>query len=235
MPMTLKEAFNIWKNNPDNLTLANKNRDAVQRVLMKKWGNVAIQDVTVSKAEAMFSSSSELQEVKSKAASILVHLLRWGHSKGYCEDPSFDFSIANNDQPTDTIEDVAEPAKRTFGRKPEPVAQLLPDTLELVKIYPSVNEAKMQTGVCNIARAVANRGLAGGYFWCAPGDVATFEPSSRRKSGGKDDAGRERDTSAVTALLAELTDEELWKELERRGWEGELSRRQVVTLGTKNT
>ena len=315
--MTLKDAFTIWKNNPDHIVLANKSRDAVQRVLMTKWGNVGLQDITVSKAEAMFSSSSERQEAKSKAASILVHLLQWGAEHGYCLRPSFDYSIAdpkNPEKEEETDEDMNKDRKFK-GKKPEPVAQLTADTLQLVKEYPSIKEARNQTGISNIYRAVANKGLAGGYFWCDPKDIKTFKPNQRNISEQKPaakqkpapdevpvslraaeesahslkfkpgdyvwsknpqkrygirgcimhgDAERkvyevsygdeiwmieekdlvvatepfvagcvlERDTSAVTELLTELTDEELWKELERRGWEGELSRRQVVTIGT---
>ena len=40
-------------------------------------------------------------------------------------------------------------------------------------------------------------------------------------------------TKRSTKGLAEYTDDELLEELDRRGWEGELSRRQVVTIGAK--
>ena len=39
--------------------------------------------------------------------------------------------------------------------------------------------------------------------------------------------------SAAEKALAVFTDDELLEELDRRGWEGELSRRQVVTIGAK--
>jgi len=38
---------------------------------------------------------------------------------------------------------------------------------------------------------------------------------------------------AAADALAVFTDDELLEELDRRGWEGELSRRQVVTIGVK--
>lgn len=41
-------------------------------------------------------------------------------------------------------------------------------------------------------------------------------------------------TKRITEGLADYTDDELLEELDRRGWEGELSRRQVVTIGSKD-
>ena len=41
-------------------------------------------------------------------------------------------------------------------------------------------------------------------------------------------------TKRITEGLAGYTDDELLEELDRRGWEGELSRRQVVTIGSKD-
>ena len=37
----------------------------------------------------------------------------------------------------------------------------------------------------------------------------------------------------VKDALAVFSDDELMEELDRRGWEGELSRRQIVTIGAK--
>ena len=73
--MTLKQAFTMWAFAPRNTVLAAKSRDAVQRVLMKKYNETDLSEFTEPFSQRIFVQSSETQEMKVKAASILVHLL----------------------------------------------------------------------------------------------------------------------------------------------------------------
>lgn len=220
--------------------------------------------------------------------------------------------------------------KKQRGRAPMPVAQLHPETLEVIKVWPSRCEAERQTGACNIDRCIAKHRMSAGYYWCMPEEADTFKPNplsghqptekKKAKDAGtasdivakiekfKEDMKRltpdavpapvaaaaplakfkvgdhvrskqqkelygrtgyikavdtykmnytvtfgaeawiipeydlelvnepvmsEYITKRGTEGLADYTDDELLEELDRRGWEGELSRRQVVTIGVK--
>ena len=91
--MTLKDAYTQWKNAPRNIVLANRSRDAVQQVLMKKWNDVHLETFTPEFVRQLLEKSSASREMKVKACAILVYVLCWGGDHGYCERPSFDTSI----------------------------------------------------------------------------------------------------------------------------------------------
>jgi hypothetical protein len=124
-------------------------------------------------------------------------------------------------------------------------------------------EAERQTGVCNIDRCIAKHRMSAGYYWCMPEEADTFKPNplsgnqprptkpKQDVSPSAGDATRRGQSPcspssttqtgdsprvshpAAADALAVFTDDELLEELDRRGWEGELSRRQVVTIGVK--
>ena len=147
-------------------------------------------------------------------------------------------------------DDMSNEKKRS-GRAPIPVAQLDPDTLQVVKVWPSRCEAERGTGACNIDRTIEKHRKAAGFFWCKPEDADGFEPS---KGNRNDDAAAKpkpapvRKTRSVTAKnleqeagsggnadtqkkgLAGYTDDELKQELIRRGWRGRLSRVEELLL-----
>lgn len=104
---------------PANTVLAARSRDAVQKVLMKKWNDVCLEQITETFARRIFSRSPEAQELKSKAASILVHLLKWGSDHGHCQPPTFTFDIAKADGDADKCKpaDVQEPAGTVKARE----------------------------------------------------------------------------------------------------------------------
>ena len=213
--MTLKQAFTLWANIPRNLVLATRSRDAVQRVLMKKYSDIDLEQITQGFAERLFSQCSEAQELKTKAASILVYLLQWGGDNGYCQRPTFDYTIATSEvQPSDTVgtapavakgeddsteglspsvspapesgqqseeltkpEEIMEPKKerKPAGRKARPLAQIHPDTLEVVKVWPSLSEAERETGACNLDRVITLLRKSVGFYWCNAEDADTFK------------------------------------------------------------
>lgn len=146
--------------------------------------------------------------------------------------------------------------KKPRGKAPKPVAQIHPETFEVVKVWPSRGAAEKELGACNIDRCIAKLRKSAGFYWSDPKDADTFKlrlmekqtdmPSApynmeeQRLHNPKPKPKKEKpnDTTgtccAKTNDISHFTDEELWKELERRGWEGEISRRQVVAFGSKN-
>lgn len=218
-----------------------------------------------------------------------------------------------------------EHEKKPRGKAPKPVAQIHPDTFEVVKVWPSRGAAESELGACNLDRCIAKLRKSAGFYWSDPQDADTFKlrlmekqaetpsapynmeeqrhpnskpkqekpapdevpasvatsiPTPKFKVGDhvwakqpKKLAGRtgyvtavdtrsmmydvrygsdmwkvreedlelvnnpatsEHITKRITEGLADYTDDELLEELDRRGWEGELSRRQVVTIGSKD-
>ena len=308
--MTLKQAFTIWAYSPGNTVLAAKSREAVQRVLMKKWNDIGLEQFTEQFCRRIFYQSTESLELKVKAASILVYVLQWGSDNGHCQRPTFTLSIAREEheraekdkaQPDDellvrvkpealakrkaelkarksetkTEEDMDE--KKTRGKQARKICQIDAETLQVIKTYDSCSEGCRAAGVKNIDRAIKRLQLAGGYYWQYPEDVATFADRLAAKRAAKpqsktakpkpkvesdaekqqanvknnfptavatlaptpkpDDAtdvpnDNQRGTAAHEALEV-FTDDELLEELDRRGWQGELRKVQIVTIGTK--
>ena len=308
--MTLKQAFTIWAYSPGNTVLAAKSRDAVQRVLMKKWNDIGLEQFTEQFCRRIFYQSTESLELKVKAASILVYVLQWGSDNGHCQRPTFTIAIAReeheraekdkaqpDDEPlvrvkpealarrkaelkarkseTKTEKNMDE--KKTRGKHARKICQIDAETLQVIKTYDSCSEGCRAAGVKNIDRAIKRLQLAGGYYWQYPEDMATFADRLAAKRAAKpqsktakpkpkvesdaekqqakvknnfptavatlaptpkpDDAtnvtnDNQRGTAAHEALEV-FTDDELLEELDRRGWQGELRKVQIVTIGTK--
>ena len=298
--MTLKQAFTIWAYSPGNTVLAAKSREAVQRVLMKKWNDIGLEQFTEQFCRRIFYQSTESLELKVKAASILVYVLQWGSDNGHCQRPTFTLAIAREEheraekdkaQPDDDSRDPLEgidfndetkteedmEQKKTRGKQARKICQIDAETLQVIKTYDSCSEGCRAAGVKNIDRAIKRLQLAGGYYWQYPEDVATFADRLAAKRAAKpqsktakpkpkvesdaekqqanvknnfptavatlaptpkpDDAtdvpnDNQRGTAAHEALEV-FTDDELLEELDRRGWQGELRKVQIVTIGTK--
>lgn len=258
--MTLKQAFTMWACAPRNTVLAAKSREAVQRVLMKKYNDIELEQFTESFARRIFSQSSESQEMKVKAASILVYLLEWGGDHGHCQRPTFTYEIAAStpevapEPPKVTVkpealakrqeelvakeqpkeqpkeETTMEEQKRTRGKQPIPVAQIDPETLALVKVWPSRCEAERETGACNIDRAIAKKRMAGGFFWCMPDDAEGFKPnplSSRAPKSADTPKPKPSPKPKVEVPvkndITQFSDQEIIAEMKRRGWKGNVT------------
>lgn len=298
--MTLKQAFTIWAYSPGNTVLAAKSREAVQRVLMKKWNDIGLEQFTEQFCRRIFYQSTESLELKVKAASILVYVLQWGSDNGHCQRPTFTLAIAREEheraekdkaQPDDDSRDPLEgidfndetkteedmEQKKTRGKQARKICQIDAETLQVIKTYDSCSEGCRAAGVKNIDRSIKRLQLAGGYYWQYPEDVATFADRLAAKRAAKpqsktakpkpkvesdaekqqakvknnfptavatlaptpkpDDApnvtnDNQRGTAAHEALDV-FTDDELLEELDRRGWQGELRKVQIVTIGTK--
>lgn len=107
--MTLKQAFTIWANTPQNISLAAKYRNAANTVLFKKYNDVDLEVFTKGFTERLFAQCDATQELKTKAASVLVYLLSLGAERGHCKEPDFDYTIASNK--IDVKKDYDRPSK----------------------------------------------------------------------------------------------------------------------------
>ena len=296
----------MWAMAPRNTILAAKSRDAVQKVLMKKWNDVELEQVTVAFARRIFSESPEPKEMKVKAASILVYLLQWGGDHGYCQRPAFTYDELTGGDATGvdtikvremakvteldirrlesdvtpvpcdehgnalegcskTLEDMIEivymedkpkentdmdkKEKKPRGRAPRQVAQIDPGTLEVIKVWPAIADAERETGASDIYNAVKKQRKSAGFYWSNAEDAGTFrdrlaEKQLQHENGKKPAAdpgqepapkpeSRSQCASAAQQALAVFSDDELLEELDRRGWQGNLRRTQVVTIGAK--
>lgn len=72
-----------------------------------------------------------------------------------------------------------EPVKpaKPRGKLPRPVAQIDPETLQVVKVWPSCSEAERETSARNLTRVIKRKNISGGFFWCYPEDAKGFKPN----------------------------------------------------------
>lgn len=173
------------------------------------------------------------------------------------EDPcaGISFDDDNNEEETKTEMNMEEKKKR--GKQPKPVAQIDATTYQVIKVWPSMTEAEAELGIYHIAVAISKLRKAGGSYWSLPADADTFKerldekmrqtgerqkptkPATKKVDQRVADLGqvalpsKGEERNAVKDALAVFSDDELMEELDRRGWEGELSRRQIVTIGAK--
>ena len=205
---------------------------------------------------------------------------------------------------TKTEEDMEPKEKKPRGKQPKPVVQIDPNTLQVIKQWPSMSDAQTTLGICHVDVAVAKMRKAGGFYWSLAEDADTFkdrldakqkavlssednkknakaakllakakaeqkakkdaeaheaqkkspkaEPKSlvdkfneeqqefeQMKREGKiavtksAPSEEEQVRSAARDALEVFTDDELLEELDRRGWQGELRRMQVVSIGNE--
>lgn len=172
------------------------------------------------------------------------------------EDPCAGISFDDdNNEETKTEMNMEEKKKR--GKQPKPVAQIDATTYQVIKVWPSMTEAEAELGIYHIAVAISKLRKAGGFYWSLPADADTFKerldekmcqtgerqkptkPATKKVDQRVADLGqvalpsKGEERNAVKDALAVFSDDELMEELDRRGWEGELSRRQIVTIGAK--
>lgn len=91
--MTLKQSFTIWSSIRDNIKMSAKYRDAVQKVLLKRYANTDLSAFTPEFTRQLFADCPLGKSLKVKAASTLVQILQWGAQNGHCEQPAFTWEI----------------------------------------------------------------------------------------------------------------------------------------------
>lgn len=116
---------------------------------------------------------------------------------------------------------------RTGGRPTRRIAKLDPDTLEVLATYPSIKTACFVNGVKKLSGALSLHQKCHGFYYCYAEDAETFVPCAP-KEGAKAEPEVEEIPSGM--LLEPFTDEELFAEIRRRGYEGELHITKTVTI-----
>ena len=192
--MTLKQAFTEWAAIPQNTALAARHRTATNSVLMKKYGDDDVRQFTAFYTRKLMQDCEVSQPMKTQAASILVHVLKYAAGKNACVKPDFDFSIAG-ERPNTEIPDPSgstpkknvsqqvfgqesseesiapEPpskGKRHGGGRPRiPVVQVDPKTGKIVARYEGKIEAALSVGAnrSSVATAIVKGHLCKGYYW----------------------------------------------------------------------
>lgn len=172
---------------------------------------------------------------------------------------------------TKTQEDMK--TKKPKGRQPKPIVQIDPDSLQVIKEWPSMSDATKELGLCHVEVAISKLRKAGGFYWSLAADADTFKARLEEKQRQADERQKQQAASmrekktlktvikpspavqvdntpdptpssvtqhqpedeqtrnAANDALESFTDDELLEELDRRGWEGELRRTLVVTIG----
>ena len=133
--MTLKQAWTLWSNTPKNITLATKNRQVVQNVLIKLHGEVDVKDLTEERVRDIFVQSSAPWDDRVKAAGVLVYVLKQCAEDGRCDAPTFDYTIASvkdNECPAPPEaaaekKRVGRPARKTAISSPTPAPDPEPE------------------------------------------------------------------------------------------------------------
>ena len=226
--MTLKQAFTMWAATPGNTVLAARCRNAVNMILMKDYGETEIGLINETFARRIFDESKAPQELKTPAASILVFVLKWGHEHDYCLMPTFDYSIASSKTEKKAIKKkeptVMAEGKPKGGRQAKKVCALDPETFQVIKTYDKITDACKKNGVKNIHKAIKGHYKAAGLYWAYPEDVEGFEPKTYSvPEEMKQKLNKQLD-------ITQISDEDLIKEIRRRGWTGELSITKKVNL-----
>ena len=144
-----------------------------------------------------------------------------------------------------------EPSAR--GRDARPFAQIDPETLNVVKVWPTMKAARREMGAQNLGRATEQLRKSVGFYWCDADDVDAFTERLRakkelermiawqKKAAKVKDTKREKKTvteetgqepaATVSEALKKFCDVELFRELERRGWHIELRKTAVAGIG----
>lgn len=195
--MTLRDAFSEWGRDPQFIKLANMYRQAFSKVFLDNFGDRDVKTIGAGAVRGMLEESRQPKEVKVRSVSALEQVLTYASSKGYCDKPDFNYTIASEvvTKPADEVkvtvkpealaarkEQKAKSRKKVADKdrrinKPRAVSQLDPVTLKLVKTYANASEGGRAVGSKNVLRAIQKHTLCGGYYWAFPDDVDNFTPS----------------------------------------------------------
>lgn len=142
------------------------------------------------------------------------------------------------------------PSPKPHGRAPRPFAQIDPTTLEIVKVWPTMRSAMREVGTVNLSRSRSNVSPSAGFYWCHADEYDTYLSMIRAKLAAKatvkdfmESAEKPQSPKPKTSnrkapgfklqaqSLQDYSDQELFDELERRGWHGEFHQVRKVVIG----
>ena len=197
--MTIKEAWDLWRKDPKNYTLAGKSRPYFASVILDNYGNMDLSEVNLENAQTMMAAKIWPHEFYVKAASILHKLLSWGFEYSLCKSPQFEWDDILPEQkpeppappllpPTsmpvpealDIVginkADKAKPkakAANKGGRKGEPICKIDPDTLKVLKTFESATVA-CKAEDKDIRKAIQKGYKSSGFYWCKKSNAKAF-------------------------------------------------------------
>ncbi len=203
--MTLRQAFTQWGQVDGNMILARKSKAAVEKVLLKDYGDATLPMMSQNFVASIFGQSKEPKEMKVKAASVLVYILKWAAQNGECKEPNFSYSIANFESgkegsqqqsaPEEEKKPVNELKEAVVKPKHDPrrircreVVRLNEKTLKETGRWFSCQEAAKRLGLRGdtIAKAARHHEHAYKNYWAYADELkdGNWEPAERKYKKG---------------------------------------------------
>lgn len=94
---------------------------------------------------------------------------------------------------TKTQEDMK--TKKPKGRQPKPIVQIDPDSLQVIKEWPSMSDATKELGLCHVEVAISKLRKAGGFYWSLAADADTFKARLEEKQRQADERQKQQAAS----------------------------------------
>ena len=251
--MTLKEAYTEWAKQPRN-KLAVIYRQAIEKVLLKENADIELYSFTTSFVRGILQTSSECQELKAQAVSALMCIIEWGRKNGYCGACAFGLEILQSekekteDASPEDVHPEDQPKRSTISR---PVVELS-SRLEVMRTFPSASECIRVTKVTSLYTFLKNHTIRNGHYYAYKDEweSGTWKPQvsvrTKPKPSPKVRKAKPKAKAEVRAALKkigaaaraevqqlnlqELSDQQLFGELKRRGYEGTLTQTKIVTV-----
>lgn len=134
--MTLKEAYDKWSKEDNNKILAMRYRNATHRCFLDKLGDTPLKDVDRNFVFQTFATCKESKEMKVKAASAIVYILRY----------VFEQKLDPDCQPVNyEYQDILSGQVTVFKSAPKKITKEISDTPE--PVYKETGEVKMKSDV----------------------------------------------------------------------------------------
>lgn len=206
--MNLDKAYESWGQMSDNRELYFKTKTLFRKMWWLIPTNKPCSYYTLEVLGRALVQANGAHSDKVSAASVMCHVLNFAHIAQPDDNPKPAFGFQEivdytGDKPSPMVQAIeaseaplvkvkpaakakrmAELAKRDGGeaaaKAAKAVVQLDPDTLKPVKVWKSCNAAQAELGIKNVQRAISRCGIAGGYYWCRPGDEESFKPMDKR-------------------------------------------------------
>lgn len=252
--MTLKEAYTEWAKQPGN-RLAVIYRQAIEKVLLKENADIELYSFTSSFVRGIIQSSSECQELKAQAVSALMSIIGWGRKNGHCGACGFTLEILSEPKEEKTEdaspEDVHPEDRPKYATISRAVVELSPE-LEVMRTFPSASECIRVTKVTGLYHFLKNHTIRKGHYYAYKDEweSGTWKPQESvrtkpkptpkvRKAKPKTKAevraalkkiGAAARAEVQQSSLQEMSDQQLFDELKRRGFEGTLTQTKIVTV-----
>lgn len=235
--MKLKDAYERWGQQHGYHALYVKTHSVFMQAWSKlNWDSPCKELTLPVLTQALANKKIVVAEEKVQASSVMVHVLTWAHEQEPTETPKPQFkyydllnstkqkketiTIKETEQKEPNVKQEKDRLGRSRNRAPRAVAQIDPNTLQVIKIWPKMTAAEKVLGIFAIDRAIKKCRPAGGFYWCNEQDVTTFQPAEDRRGKTARKATVEQEK---TPTLSKFPDKALIDELRDRGWRGKIA------------